>query len=140
MENSYVALVVGGLFFLVGICLLFLNKNRVIFKKIDTNWRISKSNAFSKKVKFFPYKPMHAVQVLEKHYDSFNYYELNIVYEDGSRASILNQGDGDSVIKDGLILAESIGILFLNGEKKSERLSKWGEFRPVFWPTKRKLK
>jgi hypothetical protein len=84
-DGFYAALILGSLFMLIGVYLLSVNRNRVIFKNINGSWRISKSNVFSKTIKFLPYKPMYAIQVLETKNDESTYYELNIIYEDGSR-------------------------------------------------------
>jgi hypothetical protein len=129
-DGFYVALILGSLFMLTGVYLLFVNRNRVIFKNINGSWRISKSNVFLKTIKFLPYKPMYAIQVLEKQNDESSYYELNIIYEDGSRENILSQAEGDLVINNATVLGDSLKIPFLNGVKVGKPFSKWGEFRP----------
>jgi len=132
LDNNefYTVLILGSLFVLSGGYLIFIGKYRVIFKMIDGNWRISKSNIFMTRVKFLPKKTLHAIQVLEKNYDSNQYYELNVVYEDGTRENILNQGGRDLVIDSATILGETIKIPLLNGVKVGTRISKWGEFGP----------
>lgn len=119
-ESFYIALAVGSLFALTGGWLLFVSKNSVVFVKLHDKWRISKNNIFAKAVKFFPDKPFYAFQVLEKHDDGSTSYELNIVYEDGSRENVLNQADGALILKITTTLAESLNIPFLNGLEESK--------------------
>lgn len=71
-----------------------------------------------------PFNSIKAIQILaelvvSKDSGSFHSYEMNLVFEDGSRENIMDHGDINRIIRDSRRIADLIGIpLWVEGHKK----------------------
>ncbi len=119
--------ITSSAFTLAGGYLLFLEKNFFSIQNLNGKWKVTKNSLVTTTISLNPDKGISAIQILEKNADGFQYYELNLVYEDASRENILNQSDYESTNSDGLMLGEFLKVPVWNNVKRGKKLSKWGK-------------
>lgn len=107
--DNIMLLIVGPIFFVVGIILGYSGTKPIVFdREFGFYWKGRKKPnrdlEYSQPELFTPLNDIHALQILSEYIkgnkSSYYHYELNLIFRDGSRENVVDHGNLDKIRED----------------------------------------